>query len=386
MAKNFPLYAINCIKTIESHGFEAWFVGGCVRDMLLGREAFDIDIATNAMPWDVMKIFEHSIPTGIDHGTVTVVLDSNTIEVTTYRSDGKYDDNRHPNSVVFEKNIENDLSRRDFTINAFALNSKNEIIDIFGGKNDLDAKLIRCVGNAEKRFSEDALRILRGYRFCCTLGFDIEDSTLQAALKLGKSVENISGERILAELKKLITGSNFKHFLDFVNNGFLEFCGIGAINTDLKVFTDLEKSWELRLPIFLTLSVLDLSKFISVLKPDKSLINSIKALQEMSSLDLPVTKKDIKLLLFKYAREHVIMYLEYLKVLGVDTKNLYLSLKQIEENQEPYLISHLAIKGEDLMNIGITGKEIGKTLNSLCLYVIENPSKNNTDDLLKFNH
>ena len=386
MAKNFPLYAINCINTIENHGFEAWFVGGCVRDMLLGRAFDDIDIATNALPQDIMKIFGHTIPTGIEHGTVTVVLDKKTIEVTTYRSDGIYDDNRHPNSVVFEKNIESDLSRRDFTINAFALNSKDKIIDIFGGREDLDNKLIRCVGDAEKRFSEDALRILRGYRFSCTLGFDIEKSTLEAALKLGDLVQNISGERILGELKKLITGDNFKLFIDFINRGFLEFCGIGTIRENLDLLSALEKSWRLRLPILLALSNVDTEKFLSVLKPDKSLINSANILKEMSTLDIPITKKDIKLLLFKYSKEKVIMYFEYLKVLGKDTHNLYLSLEEIERNCEPYLVSHLAIKGEDLIKIGIKGKEIGETLNSLCLYVIENPSKNEPSHLLKFNH
>ncbi len=386
MAKNFPEYAINCIKTISDHGFEAWFVGGCVRDMLLGRPFDDVDIATNALPCDIMKIFEHTIPTGINHGTVTVILDNKAIEVTTYRSDGSYDDNRHPSNVVFETDINSDLSRRDFTINAFALNSKEKIIDLYGGKEDLDNKIIRCVGDPEKRFLEDALRILRAYRFSSTLNFSIEKNTLNASLKLGKLIEKISGERILAELKKLVTGDNLSCFVDFVNHGFLEFCGIGHIKENINLLADLKRSWEIRLPIFFATSHMDIEKIISVLKPDKNLITTLKALQKMSVLDIPATKSDIKLLLYKFSKENVIIYFEYLKVLRVDTKPLYALLDEIDKNCEPYLISHLSVNGDDLIKSGIKGKAIGEKLNELCLYVIENPSKNTPGQLLKFNH
>lgn len=383
MAENFPKYAINCIKTIENHGFEAWFVGGCVRDMLLKRPFYDIDIATNALPQDIIEIFPHTIPTGIKHGTVTVVLDNKNIEVTTYRSDGLYNDNRHPDSVKFEKNIESDLSRRDFTINAFAYNN-DKIIDLFGGMDDLENKVIKCVGLPEERFKEDSLRILRAYRFACTLSFGIDKKTEKAAIKLGNLVEKVSGERILVELKKLVTGSNFDGFKNFVNQGLLEFCGIGKLKGNINSILSVNAVY--RLPVFLMMTQFDSDKFKKVLKPDNSLLSNITALSEMIIIDTPKTKKDIKLLLNKYSLEKVLIYFEYLKAQGIDTDNIQLLLNEIETNHEPYLVSHLKIKGDDLKTFGFTGKELGERLNELCLFVIENPQKNNKSDLLKFNH
>ena len=383
MAENFPKYAINCIKTIEDHGFEAWFVGGCVRDMLLNRPFYDIDIATNALPQEIIRIFPHTVPTGIKHGTVTVVLDNKNIEVTTYRSDGLYNDNRHPEQVKFEKNVENDLSRRDFTINAFAYNN-DKIIDLFGGMNDLENKVIKCVGVPEERFKEDALRILRCYRFACTLGFCIDKETEKAAIKFGGLLENVSGERILVELKKLVTGNNFNGIKNFINKGLLEFCGIGKLKGDISGISSVFSSY--RLPVFLMLTQFDADKFKKVLKPDNALMSNITALSQMITLNTPKTKKDIKLLLYKFSLENVLIYFEYLKTQGFDTKDIHSLLNEIEVNHEPYLVSHLKIKGDDLKSLGFTGKELGERLNELCLFVIENPEKNNKSDLLKFNH
>lgn len=383
MAENFPKYAINCIKTIENHGFEAWFVGGCVRDMLLKRPFYDIDIATNALPEDIIKIFPHTIPTGIKHGTVTVVLDDKNIEVTTYRSDGLYNDNRHPDSVKFEKNIENDLSRRDFTINAFAYNN-DKIIDLFGGMNDLKNRIIKCVGLPEERFKEDSLRILRAYRFSCTLGFGMDSDTEKAAIKLGKLIVNVSGERILVELKKLVSGNNLNCFKYFINNGLLEFCGIGKLTKNIDGLLSVSTTY--RLPIFLMLTSFDLEKFKKALKPENKLITTVKALAEMAQSDAPKTKKDIKLLLHKFSKDELLTYFEYLKAIGVDTDYIYSLLNEIEVNNEPYLISHLNVTGEDLLTLGFSGKELGEMLENLCLFIIENPQKNNKEDLLKFNH
>lgn len=383
MAEKFPNYAINCIKTIENHGFEAWFVGGCVRDMLLNRPFYDIDIATNALPEDIIKIFPHTIPTGIKHGTVTVVMNNKNIEVTTYRSDGLYNDNRHPDSVKFEKNIESDLSRRDFTINAFAYNN-DKIIDLFGGIDDLKNKVIKCVGLPEERFKEDSLRILRAYRFSCTLGFSMDSDTEKAAVKLGNLIENVSGERILVELKKLVAGENFHSFKEFVNNGLLEFCGIGKLKKDIDSILPVGLFY--RLPVFLMLTDFNLENFKNLLKPDNALLSTIKVLSEMVLIEAPKTKKDIKLLLYKYSKEKVLIFFEYLKAVGVDTNNIYSLLNDIEINKEPYLLTHLNVNGDDLINLGFTGKELGEKLNELCLFVIENPEKNNKDELLKFNH
>lgn len=192
------------ITTLLSHGYEAYAVGGCVRDSLLGREADDWDITTSASPYEVKELFRRTIDTGIQHGTVTVMLDKEGFEVTTYRIDGEYEDGRHPKEVLFTKNLEEDLRRRDFTINAMAYNEQTGLVDIFGGVNDLKSGIIRCVGVARERFEEDALRILRAYRFSAQLGFEIDTETRKAATLLSKNLQKISAERIRTELTKLL--------------------------------------------------------------------------------------------------------------------------------------------------------------------------------------
>ena len=192
------------IETLLAHGYEAYAVGGCVRDSLLGREADDWDITTSASPYEVKALFRRTIDTGIQHGTVTVMLDKEGFEVTTYRIDGEYEDGRHPKEVLFTKNLEEDLKRRDFTINAMAYNEQTGMVDIFGGVEDLNKKIIRCVGVAGDRFDEDALRIMRAFRFSAQLGFSIEKSTWAAAAKRAENLKKISAERIRVELTKLL--------------------------------------------------------------------------------------------------------------------------------------------------------------------------------------
>lgn len=201
---HIPEKVKNIIDVLYDNGFEAFAVGGCVRDMLLNKEPHDWDITTSASPYQVKELFNKTIDTGIEHGTVTVMLGGEGFEVTTYRVDGEYEDNRHPKQVVFTSNLELDLERRDFTINAMAYNDRVGLIDIFNGQSDLDNKIIRCVGNAMERFSEDALRILRAARFSAQLGFEIEKTTIDAMQLLAKNLTNISAERIKSELDKLI--------------------------------------------------------------------------------------------------------------------------------------------------------------------------------------
>ena len=193
------------IHTLQLHGFEAYAVGGCVRDSILGREPGDWDITTSAMPEETKALFDKTFDTGIEHGTITVLLNHEGYEVTTYRIDGKYEDSRHPKEVTFTRNLKEDLLRRDFTINAMAYNDKDGIVDIFGGMQDLEKHMIRCVGNARERFSEDALRILRGVRFAAQLGFEIDEETKEGMKLLAPTLENISAERIQVELVKMLT-------------------------------------------------------------------------------------------------------------------------------------------------------------------------------------
>lgn len=202
------------IAQLEAAGYEAYAVGGCVRDSLLGREPSDWDVTTSAKPQQVKAVFRHTIDTGIQHGTVTVMLDREGFEVTTYRIDGEYEDSRHPKEVVFTANLIEDLKRRDFTINAFAYNDQSGIVDAFDGMEDLDKGIIRCVGDAAERFGEDALRMLRAVRFSAQLGFTIAEDTKAAIREYAPDLKNISAERIQAELVKLLLSDHPDYMRD----------------------------------------------------------------------------------------------------------------------------------------------------------------------------
>ena len=196
------------IDIIYNNGYAAYAVGGCIRDSLLDRSPHDWDVTTSASPAAVKKIFRRTVDTGIEHGTVTVLIGNTSCEVTTYRVDGQYKDNRHPESVRFTRSLEEDLKRRDFTINAMAYNDRRGLIDPFGGQEDLERGVIRCVGNPKERFSEDALRILRAVRFSAQLGFRIEERTRQAVVLLAENLGSISAERICSELVKILVSDH----------------------------------------------------------------------------------------------------------------------------------------------------------------------------------
>lgn len=192
------------INILKQNGFEAFAVGGCVRDTILGRNPQDWDITTSALPHQVKELFHRTLDTGIKHGTVTIMMSKIGYEVTTYRIDGEYNDSRHPESVEFTSNLIEDLKRRDFTINAMAYNPEEGLVDAFDGMGDIERGIIRCVGKPEERFQEDALRILRAIRFSAQLGFDVDDDTMMAIRALALTLKNISAERIRTELEKLI--------------------------------------------------------------------------------------------------------------------------------------------------------------------------------------
>ena len=215
MTMDMPKNVDTAIDLLQSAGFEAYAVGGCVRDSLLGKTPNDWDITTSAKPEDMKSVFAdfHCIDTGIKHGTVTVVIDGEPLEITTFRLDGEYEDNRHPKSVTFTSNLGADLGRRDFTVNAMAYSKKTGTVDLFGGQNDLKNKIIRCVGDPDRRFNEDALRILRALRFASALDFEIEEKTAQSLLKNRALLGNISEERIAKELLKLVCGKGAKRIL-----------------------------------------------------------------------------------------------------------------------------------------------------------------------------
>ena len=210
-----------CCDTLHAAGFAAHPVGGCVRDLLLGRVPGDWDVTTSARPETVQDLFSHTIPTGIRHGTITVIEDNMPIEVTTFRLESGYGDSRHPDSVSFDTDLAGDLSRRDFTVNAMALDEHLNVIDPFGGKNDLEQKVIRAVGEPERRFSEDALRILRGVRFGAQLGFEIESDTAAAMKVCAPLVDKVSAERIKTEVEKILLSPNPQRVGELVALGVL---------------------------------------------------------------------------------------------------------------------------------------------------------------------
>ena len=200
-----PKHANYIIKTLQHHGYEAYIVGGCVRDAVLGRNPSDWDITTSAKPLQIKSIFNKTIDTGLKHGTVTVMMEKEGYEVTTYRIDGTYEDHRRPNEVTFTTSLREDLMRRDFTINAMAYNDKDGLVDLFGGIEDLEKKMIRCVGKADDRFDEDALRMLRAIRFAAQLGFEIDEEAKNAIRRKYRFLKDVSAERIQVELTKTLT-------------------------------------------------------------------------------------------------------------------------------------------------------------------------------------
>lgn len=216
---NLPADVQNIISVLESNGHEAYAVGGCVRDCILGNVPHDWDITTSALPEQVKTLFERTFDTGIEHGTVTVLMHGIGYEVTTYRVDGKYEDGRHPKEVTFTASLEEDLKRRDFTINAMAYNDTKGLVDLFGGEADLQAGIIRAVGNPIERFTEDALRMLRALRFSAQLGFEIEKDTYEAIKTLAPTLEKISAERIQVEMVKLVTSAHPERIRDVYATG-----------------------------------------------------------------------------------------------------------------------------------------------------------------------
>ena len=204
MEITLPKQVKKIIETLEQAGYEAYAVGGCIRDSVLGRKPNDWDITTSARPLETKALFRRTVDTGLKHGTVTVLMDAEGYEVTTYRIDGEYEDGRHPKEVLFTSDLVEDLRRRDFTINAMAYNEKDGMVDAFDGMGDMERRIIRCVGDAGERFTEDALRILRAVRFSAQLGFSIEEKTREAVMRLAGNLAKISAERIQTEMIKLL--------------------------------------------------------------------------------------------------------------------------------------------------------------------------------------
>ena len=376
------------ISRLESHGFSADIVGGSVRDFLLGKEPNDFDITTNATPDEMRRVFSDlkTVDTGIMHGTLTVVIDKEPYEVTTYRLDGEYSDGRHPDTVSFAKEIKEDLSRRDFTVNAMAYNPARGLTDLFGGRTDLDLRLIRAVGDPRVRFSEDALRILRALRFASSLGFNIEENTAIAVKETRNLLSRVSMERIFAEWKKLIAGTGACHiiseFSEVIEVFLPEISGFSIPSADA---FDLASPDIRELLLFHTAgrSSSDYEVAMTRLRSDGKRKKYGSAV--LSGMGEEISDEiSFKKLLINYGADVARGILELKVAFGILTKDAISRLDAILSSGTPYRISDLAVSGTDLLGIGLHGSQIGDTLKSLLIAVSEGLCENNKNSLLDF--
>lgn len=419
------------LETLHKAGYEGYVVGGAVRDKIMGLTPKDIDIATNAKPLEVMELFPKVLPTGIKFGTVTVMIDDEGFEVTTFRADGNYSDGRRPEEVFFSETISDDLSRRDFTINALAEDMNGKIIDIFGGVSDMENKIIRAVGNPMERFKEDALRILRAFRFSARYGFEIEPITLEAIKEAKEGILLISAERIREELTKILMTDNVqKTFSLMYETGILKLIlpEIAKLygkeqNHPYHIYDIFEHTmkaiessvkepivrWSLLLhdigkPIVKETvdgvdrfhghnvqSVTISENILKRLKFSNSFIEEVLELILHHDIQIEATPRAVRRLKSKLNSTQIETLLkvkeadikaqnpEFLDRL--DTLSEILELSTLEP---PISVKDLAINGYDVMELGYQGKEIGQVLNTLLELILENPELNTKDSLLKF--
>lgn len=394
------------IGVLMENGYEAYAVGGCVRDSILGRVPGDWDITTSALPMQVKGLFRRTVDTGIQHGTVTVMLGRNGYEVTTYRIDGKYEDSRHPESVEFTPKLEEDLKRRDFTINAMAYNDEHGIVDIFDGVGDLQRKIIRCVGNAHDRFDEDALRILRAVRFSAQLGFGIEENTARAAKELAVNLKRISSERIHTEFNKMLKSAHPDYFSVADAIGIMEIVlpEYHVMSAEDKAFVGaLAKECACLLPeryaamLFMSggyseEGAADTAKrVLKRLKLDNDTINTASMLLRFGMLEITDDEPRIRHIIYETGDKNILRILDfrtaYEKCIGndiADVRRMYDICNMIFERGDCVSLKNLAITGRELIAMGVpAGRQMGEILNSLLMLVLDNPQLNDREQLSK---
>ena len=369
------------IETLQKNGYEAFAVGGCVRDMLNGDTPHDFDITTSAEPETVMLLFEKTVPTGIKHGTVTVIINGVPNEVTTYRTDGEYRDHRRPDSVIFVKSLREDLARRDFTVNAMAYNKRDGLKDFFGGREDIENRILRAVGEPGRRFYEDALRILRLFRFSSVLGFNIEENTLKAALEYAPTLKSVSAERIYSELLKTLCGKNPAALKPLTDISGFRFSGLTS-DPDYGILP-LLGSADTKLFAFLYSGGADVTAALDFLRVPNKTKKAARDMLTLLNMPFPKTKPEIKEMLYLTSPVSVENYFDYKAAYGENCENARNMLSEIIENAEPYKISDLKIRGEDLKKLGIRGRETGEMLEALRKYVIPDPTLNTKSRLLE---
>ena len=396
MIIDLPKNVENIIGSLEEHGFEGFAVGGCVRDSLLKKTPTDWDITTDALPEDMKKIFKKTFDTGIAHGTVTVLMDGVGYELTTYRIDGNYSDGRHPDSVSFSKNLSEDLCRRDFTVNAMAYSHNKGIVDLFDGRKDLQNGIIRAVGDAKKRFDEDALRMLRAVRFAAQLGFKIDDDTFEAIKEKAKLLSNVSKERIFVELNKSLCGDFAQNIKMVYTSGLYRYIGKEFAKLDENIYDFYPRKFPNKKHMYWAAFLENIEnteavkKILFELKSDNATRNNTYLLVKELKNPLPSSDEDIRWSLHRIGPD---LFYDYIEILKTDKKNVDIldKIDTIEnryslilKENHAYEISMLDITGKDLMDIGISkGPKIGEVLEFLLKKVIENPLNNEKSSLLR---
>lgn len=428
-----PGFAREVLQELSDNGFEAWCVGGCVRDTLLGRIPGDWDVTTSARPEETMRVFgQRAIPTGVNHGTVTVRTAGQPVEVTTYRCDGDYTDHRHPVSVTFSDSLREDLRRRDFTVNAMAMNLQGAIADPFDGRADLQARILRCVGEPKLRFQEDALRILRGLRFASVLDFSLEKNTAQALWEQRALLREISAERIQAELVKLLCGSGVcKILLDYSDVlsvilpeiapavGFDQrnrhHCydvwehtarSVAAISAD-PVLRTVMLLHDLGKPASFTLDAAGTGHFLGHAKISKAIAEAILCRLRFSTVDredisilveqhdrlIAATEKSVGRALMKFGERNFRRLLAVKRADNLAQAPAYLGrqkeydavemiLNRLLEQNACFSLRQLAVNGRDLTAMGYHGVEVGKILQLLLRKVVDGALSNDRTALL----
>ena len=424
------------LDKINAEGFEAYFVGGAVRDFIMDKAFQDIDITTSAHPDEIKRIFSdcNVIDTGIKHGTVTVMYKNRPIEITTFRTELGYEDNRHPDKVVFCKNLSEDLKRRDFTVNSLCIDNKGEIIDIFGGIEDIKSKTLKAIGNAEERFKEDALRILRALRFASVLGFDIDKNTARAIHKCKDLILNVANERIASELRKMITGKNIRNVLFEFSDVFsvvipeLAACvGFEQHNFHHKydVYTHIatvveaspEKDYirlaalfhDIGKPLCFSLDENGIGHFYSHavksseiavntlkrLRFDNETVNKVQLLVKQHDAYIDEDSKTLKRKLNRFGEQALrdLISVQRADTLGLANEyhkrlihfsELEKVLDSIVENNNCFTVKNLDINGNDIIAMGLKGKEIGDALNILLEAVIDEKVENCKESLINY--
>ncbi len=380
---NMPSGAADIIETLYSAGYEAFIVGGCVRDSLLGREPGDFDITTNARPDEVKRLFSKTVDTGISHGTVTVIQLGEPYEVTTYRIDGEYADSRHPVSVSYTKNLTEDLARRDFTVNAMAYNERVGLVDAFGGREDLKKGILRAVGDSYLRFSEDALRILRCIRFSSVLGFDIDEITAEALRELAPGLSKVSAERIYTEWKKLLTGKNayqvISEYSDVISVFLPEF---GRLKLPAREPFDKLDAELRQLCLFAALGKDDFENAAIKLRMESKIRNKGVSVLNNLIFDRHPSDKELKLYLIRCGDDVGLAAARVSVAIGSTDEKTLFRLNELVCSDHPRKVSQLKISGRELMAIGAKGAEVGRLLSTLIEEVALGDIQNEPDHLL----